>query len=145
MTKLISKECTKITQANCDSILAIPKFDNNAKIELSMKFLEELRNNAFSGTEEEDVVDHIGKVLEMLDLIKFPNVDTNRLSVHVFPLSLTSATREDPSQCCTNTYASVIGSIMYAMVCTRPDIAHAVSVVSRYMDCPGKTHWEAVQ
>ncbi|GJR53654.1 transposable element [Tanacetum coccineum] len=42
-------------------------------------------------------------------------------------------------------YASAIGSIMYAMVCTRPDIAQAVSVVSRYMDCPGKSHWEAVQ
>jgi len=27
-------------------------------------------------------------------------------------------------------YASVIGSLMYAMVCTRPDIAHAVGVVS---------------
>ena len=30
-------------------------------------------------------------------------------------------------------YALVVGSLMYAMVCTRPDIAHAVGVVSRYM------------
>ncbi|RVW92338.1 Retrovirus-related Pol polyprotein from transposon TNT 1-94 [Vitis vinifera] len=30
-------------------------------------------------------------------------------------------------------YASAIGSLMYAMVCTRPDIAHAVGVVSRFM------------
>ena len=30
-------------------------------------------------------------------------------------------------------YASAIGSLMYAMVCTRPDIAHAVGVLSRYM------------
>jgi hypothetical protein len=42
-------------------------------------------------------------------------------------------------------YASVIGSLMYAMVCTRPDIAHAVGVVSRYMSNPGKQHWEAVK
>ena len=34
---------------------------------------------------------------------------------------------------------------MYAMVCTRPDIAHAVGVVSRYMENPGKEHWEAVK
>jgi hypothetical protein len=34
---------------------------------------------------------------------------------------------------------------MYAMVCTRPDIAHAVGVVSRYMNNPGKEHWEAVK
>lgn len=30
-------------------------------------------------------------------------------------------------------YANVVGSIMYTMVCTRPNIAHAVSVTSRYM------------
>jgi hypothetical protein len=42
-------------------------------------------------------------------------------------------------------YASAIGSLMYAMVCTRPDIAHAVGAVSRYMGNPGKQHWEAVK
>jgi hypothetical protein len=42
-------------------------------------------------------------------------------------------------------YSSAVGSLMYAMVCTRPDISHAVSVVSRYMGRPGKAHWEAVK
>jgi hypothetical protein len=37
-------------------------------------------------------------------------------------------------------YASEIGSFMYEMVCTRPDIAHAVGVLSRYMSKPGKEH-----
>ena len=41
-------------------------------------------------------------------------------------------------------YALAIGSLMYAMVCTRPDIAHVVGVVSRFMSRPGKQHWEAV-
>ena len=31
------------------------------------------------------------------------------------------------------------------MVCTRPDIAHAVGVVSRFMVNLGKEHWEAVK
>ena len=35
-------------------------------------------------------------------------------------------------------YASTIGSLIYAMVCTRPDIAHAVRVVSKYMSRLGK-------
>ncbi|RVW59168.1 Retrovirus-related Pol polyprotein from transposon TNT 1-94 [Vitis vinifera] len=30
-------------------------------------------------------------------------------------------------------YASAIGSLMYVMVCTRPDIAHAVGVVSKFI------------
>ena len=34
-------------------------------------------------------------------------------------------------------YASAVGSLMYAMVCTRPDIAPAVGFVSRYMANPG--------
>jgi hypothetical protein len=42
-------------------------------------------------------------------------------------------------------YASAVGSLMYAMVCTRPDISHAVGVVSRYMSNPGFNHWSAVK
>ena len=42
-------------------------------------------------------------------------------------------------------YASVVGSLMYAMVCTRPDIAQAVRVVSRYMSKPEKEHRRAVK
>jgi hypothetical protein len=42
-------------------------------------------------------------------------------------------------------YSSTIGSLMYVMVCTRPNIAHAVGVVSRYMNNPGKEHWEVVK
>ena len=42
-------------------------------------------------------------------------------------------------------YASAVGSLMYAMVCTRPDIAHAVSTVSRFLSNPGKEYWNAVK
>ncbi|GJT82694.1 retrovirus-related pol polyprotein from transposon TNT 1-94 [Tanacetum coccineum] len=34
-------------------------------------------------------------------------------------------------------YASAVGSLMFAMICTRPDIVHAVGVVSQYMAEPG--------
>nr|GEZ25172.1 hypothetical protein [Tanacetum cinerariifolium] len=42
-------------------------------------------------------------------------------------------------------YANAVGSLMYLMVCTRPDIAYAVSIVSRYLAYPGKSHWEAMK
>ena len=42
-------------------------------------------------------------------------------------------------------YASAVGSVMYAMVCTRPDLAYAVSMVSRFMANPGKEHWSAMK
>ena len=42
-------------------------------------------------------------------------------------------------------YASAVESLMYVMVCTRPDIAYAVGVVSRFLSNPGRQHWEAVK
>ena len=37
-------------------------------------------------------------------------------------------------------YASMMGSVMYTMVCSRPNIAYAVSMISRYMSYPRKPH-----
>ncbi|KAL0457888.1 UNVERIFIED_CONTAM: Retrovirus-related Pol polyprotein from transposon TNT 1-94 [Sesamum latifolium] len=42
-------------------------------------------------------------------------------------------------------YASAVGSIQYAVQCTRPDAAYALSVTSRYQACAGKAHWSAVK
>ena len=42
-------------------------------------------------------------------------------------------------------YQSAVGSLMYAMLGTRPDIAFAVSVVSRYASNPDESHWKAVK
>ena len=42
-------------------------------------------------------------------------------------------------------YPSAVGSLMYAMVCTKPNIAHVVGVMSRYMNDPGKEHWEELK
>ncbi len=42
-------------------------------------------------------------------------------------------------------YASAVGSLMYAMLCTRPDIKLAISLVGRYQSDPGMEHWTAVK
>ena len=42
-------------------------------------------------------------------------------------------------------YASAVGSLMYVMVCTRPDIAHAVGVVIKFLSNLDKEHWVAVK
>ncbi|XP_045817459.1 secreted RxLR effector protein 161-like [Trifolium pratense] len=42
-------------------------------------------------------------------------------------------------------YASGVGSIMYGMVCSRPDLSYAISVVSRFMANPGQVHWQALK
>jgi hypothetical protein len=42
-------------------------------------------------------------------------------------------------------YVSEVGSLMYAMVYTGPDIAHVVGVLSRYMSKLGKEHWTTIK
>ena len=42
-------------------------------------------------------------------------------------------------------YANAIGTIMYSMISTRPDLAHSISLLSRFMSNPGKPHWEALK
>ena len=42
-------------------------------------------------------------------------------------------------------YASAVGSLMYAQVCTRPDIAFIVGMLGRYLSNPGMDHWKAVK
>lgn len=42
-------------------------------------------------------------------------------------------------------YASAVGSIMYAQVCTRPDLAFVTGMLGRYQSNPGPDHWKPVK
>ncbi|GKA80722.1 hypothetical protein Tco_0787414 [Tanacetum coccineum] len=81
-------------QADYGSNTNTPRFNKNAKFKLGDEFLKILRDNAFNGTNGDDVINHTAKVLAIMELIKIPNVDPNQLRMHVFPLSLTGATRK---------------------------------------------------
>jgi hypothetical protein len=54
-------------------------------------------------------------------------------------------TAEDKEKMSVIPYASAIGSIMYAMLCTRPDVSLAISLAGRYQSDPGVDHWTAVK
>ncbi|KAH0609220.1 uncharacterized protein H6S33_001448 [Morchella sextelata] len=42
-------------------------------------------------------------------------------------------------------YQSIIGSLMYASIATRPDITHAVTALSQYSSCPTEDHLRAAK
>ncbi|GJR59783.1 putative reverse transcriptase domain-containing protein [Tanacetum coccineum] len=88
MAELVLNECME--KAQTESNLS----NDDMNIELSKEFLTELQNNAYHGMLNEDVVDHIAKVLEMLDLINIPGVDSHQLRMKVFPLSLADDARQ---------------------------------------------------
>ena len=54
-------------------------------------------------------------------------------------------TQEEEEDMSRVSYASAVGSLMYAMVFTRPEIAHAVGVLIKFMSKPGKEHWTIVK
>ena len=42
-------------------------------------------------------------------------------------------------------YASAVGCLMYAILCTRPDICFVMGMVSRYQSDPGEEHWTSLK
>ena len=66
---------------------------------------------------------------------------------HGIHLSKTQCPRTaDERECMSKVpYASAIGSIMYAMISTHPDVSYALSVTRRYQSDPGEGHWTAVK
>jgi hypothetical protein len=76
--------------------------------------------------------------------------DTKKVTTPIAPHFKLSSTQcpfndEDVEYMSRVSYSSVVGSLMYAMVCSRPDLSYAMSLVSRYMANPSKEHWKAVQ
>jgi hypothetical protein len=71
----------------------------------------------------------------------------NLLVVKGILLSVTQgpATEKEKSVMSNIPYASSIGSIMYAMLSTRPDVALALSLMSRYQSNPCVSHWTVVK
>ncbi|GJT07928.1 putative reverse transcriptase domain-containing protein [Tanacetum coccineum] len=61
--------------------------------ELKGKFVDDLHNNAFSGTNRKDAVEHIEYYLKIIDPIKLPNVDHDKMRIVVFLISLVGGAR----------------------------------------------------
>ncbi|KAH9782717.1 Integrase catalytic domain-containing protein [Citrus sinensis] len=89
---------------------------------------------------------YLKKVLERFGMDDKTKPVCTTLAPH-FKLSSSSCPRsqEERDYMARVPYASAVGSLMYAMVCTRPDISQAVSMVSRYMHNPGKNQWLVVK
>jgi ATP-binding cassette subfamily B (MDR/TAP) protein 1 len=88
---------------------------------------------------------YIERVLRRFNMQDAKPVSTPLAPHFKLSLDLCPASDEDIKYMSRVPYSSVVGSLMYAMVCSRPDLAHAMGVVSRYMANPDKEHWNAVQ
>ncbi|GJV32493.1 DNA-directed DNA polymerase [Tanacetum coccineum] len=82
------------TQTDYGSGVARPKIEEKDSFELKGQFIKELRENTFSGSDNEDANEHIEKVLKIVDLFHVPNITVDQLMLRVFPISLTGATSD---------------------------------------------------
>ncbi|KAJ9551763.1 hypothetical protein OSB04_015808 [Centaurea solstitialis] len=88
---------------------------------------------------------YVQKVLRRFGMFEAKSVNTPFAPHFKLSSALSPSTQADVAYMARVSYSSAVGSLMYAMICTRPDLAYAISMVSRYMANPGKEHWKAVQ
>ena len=98
-----------------------------------------------AGTLKLSQAKYINKVLEKFNMADAKARSTPLGSQLRLSKKQSPKTEEDIEHMAKIPYVSAVGSLMYAMVCTRPDIAQAVGVVSRFMSNPGREHWEGVK
>ena len=88
---------------------------------------------------------YIKKMLQRYHMHDYKPMDTpieRNLSLN---LDMCPKSPEEKEQMSKVPYSSAIGSMMYAMMCTRPDICYVVGLVSKFQSNPGIKHWIAVK
>jgi len=105
-----------------------------AKQILGMRITRDRKNHKLTLSWSE----YIQKVLERFTMQNEKIVSTPLVSHLKKNKDICPKTQEEMDYMFKTTYALAVGSLMYAMVCTRPNISHAVGVLSRYMNNLGK-------
>jgi len=158
--KLLGGECIYVLLYLDDMLIAsksrstIDKLKKDLSSEFEMKDLGEakkmldmeIERDRRSGKVSLTQKGYLQKVLQRFNI----NGDTKSVSTLLAPhfklKAIMSPTTVEEREYMTRVpYTSAIGSLIYAMVCTRPDLSQAVSIINRCMHDPGKGHWEAVK
>ena len=108
---------------------------------LGVKILRD-RSKKLLGLSQES---YIKKVLERFRMQSCKPIDNPIAKGEGLSLKLCPNTPSEINEMRNVLYASAVGSLMYAMMCTRPDICYVVGLVSRYQSNPGQAHWKAIK
>jgi hypothetical protein len=88
---------------------------------------------------------YLDKVLKRFKMDKAKKGFLPMLSCKILSKAQCPTTAKDREAMTSVPYASAIGSIIYAMLCTRPDVSNALGLTSRYQSDPGVEYWTAVK
>ena len=112
-----------------------------AKKILGMRITWDRKNRTLNLSQSE----YIKKVLKRFNMQDAKVVSTPLASHFRLTKEMCPKAQEEVDNMSNILYSSTIGSLMYAMVCTRAYIAHAVGVFRRYMSNPSLGHWNIVK
>ena len=88
---------------------------------------------------------YIKKVLEHFQMHNCKPIDTPVAKNESLSLDMCPKTKDEKEKMACVPYANAVGSLMYAMMSTQPNICYVVGLVSRFQSNPGLTHWKAVK
>ncbi|GJW55957.1 reverse transcriptase domain-containing protein [Tanacetum coccineum] len=135
------------TRTDYGSGVARPKIDNKYQFELKGKFLKELRENIFSGSDNEDANEHIEKVLKIVDLFHVPNITVDQLMLRVFPISFTGAAsrwlKNEPTGSI-KTWEDLKTKLLNKY-CPPGRTAKKTKEINNFQQEPDETHYQALE
>jgi transposase InsO family protein len=88
---------------------------------------------------------YIGSIIARFGLTDAKSQSTPMIPTASYSSKDSPASATDAARMRKVPYREAIGSLMYAAVATRPDIAFAVSTLSQFLENPGEAHWQAVK
>jgi len=88
---------------------------------------------------------YIKKILERFRMNSCKSMDTPVARGETLSLEICQKTEKEKEDMFRVSYSRVVGSLMYAMMCTHLDICYDVSLVSRYQSNPRRDHWKTLK
>ncbi|GJV59400.1 putative reverse transcriptase domain-containing protein [Tanacetum coccineum] len=82
-----------LTRGNHAPGVVKPEIGGNVNFEIKSQFMQELREDTFSGNKNDDVHEHVERVLDIVSLFNIPGVSHDAVMLRVFPITLTGATK----------------------------------------------------
>ncbi|GKC05651.1 hypothetical protein Tco_0997261 [Tanacetum coccineum] len=90
---LTMEQYLTLTRGNQAPGVVRPEIGGNVSFENKSQFMRELREDTFSGNNNDDAYEHIKRVFDIVSLFNIPGVSSDALMPHVFPITLTGAAK----------------------------------------------------
>ncbi|GJW76385.1 hypothetical protein Tco_0138067 [Tanacetum coccineum] len=82
-----------LTRGNQTPGVVKPELGGNVNFKIKSKFMRELREDTFSGNKNDDVHEHVERVLDIVSLFNIPGVSHDAVKLRVFPNTLIGAAK----------------------------------------------------